>query len=350
MSTAPIEASRARSSNTPDGAELIERARQLADDVLFPAVLDNDMADMVPLDNLDALAEAGLYGIFAPRESGGLAADLPTMCSIVETLGGGCLATTFIWIQHFGLLGKLLGAPDPLRSEWLGPACRGERRGGIAFGGLLPGPPLLRAEPGGDGWTLEGTAPWVSGWGRIDTLHVAARGPDDTVVHAAIDAVDGKGLSTERLRLVAVDASSTVRATFNCVKVPADRVLGVAPFDPQASGGRSLRLNGSLAIGVARRCCELSGLGLLDGELDECRAALDVADDLEMPAARARASELAMRAAVALMVHEGSRSTLVGQHAPRLAREAMFLLVFGSRPEVKQALLNQLAMRCTGTS
>jgi hypothetical protein len=86
----------------------------------------------------------------------------------------------------------------------------------------------------------------------------------------------------------------------------------------------------------------------MDNELDDCRAALDTADDAEMPEARARASELAMRAAVALIVHEGSRSIVVGQHAQRLAREAMFLLVFGSRPEIKHALLNQLGTRSSG--
>ena len=328
--------------------DLVATARQLADEILFPAVLKTDRAEVVPLENLDALADAGLYGMFAPAEVGGLAADFPTMCSIVETLAGGCLATTFIWIQHFGLLGRLLVAPEALRSAWLGSACRGERRGGIAFGGLLPGPAMLRAEPAGDGWLVEGTAPWVTGWGRIDTLHVAARGPDDTVVHAALDAVDGNGLSTARVRLVAVDASTTIRATFSAVRVPPERVLGVVPFDPKASGGTSLRLNGSLSLGVARRCCELAGLSAFDHELDDCRAALDAADDAEMPVARARASELAMRSATALIVNEGSRSVVVGEHAERLAREAMFLLVFGSRPEIKAALLDQLRARSAG--
>jgi hypothetical protein len=32
----------------------------------------------------------------------------------------------------------------------------------------------------------------------------------------------------------------------------------------------------------------------------------------------------------------------VDQHAQRLAREAVFLLVFGSRPAIKTALLHQL--------
>jgi len=43
-----------------------------------------------------------------------------------------------------------------------------------------------------------------------------------------------------------------------------------------------------------------------------------------------------------LMVQSGSRSVLADHHAQRLYREAGFLLVFGSRPAIKQELLNRL--------
>jgi alkylation response protein AidB-like acyl-CoA dehydrogenase len=38
---------------------------------------------------------------------------------------------------------------------------------------------------------------------------------------------------------------------------------------------------------------------------------------------------------------DGSRSVTVDQHPQRLAREALFLLVFGSRPGIKSALLRR---------
>ena len=60
-----------------------------------------------------------------------------------------------------------------------------------------------------------------------------------------------------------------------------------------------------------------------------------------MAEARAAASELAVRAAAALAVRDGSRSAGVDQHVQRLAREALFLLVFGSRPGIKSALLRR---------
>jgi hypothetical protein len=60
-----------------------------------------------------------------------------------------------------------------------------------------------------------------------------------------------------------------------------------------------------------------------------------------MAEARAAASDLAVRAAAALAVRDGSRSATVDQQVQRLAREALFLLVFGSRPGIKNALLRR---------
>jgi len=320
--------------------DVVATATVLADDVLLPAALDTDVSDVLPAANLDALAAAGLFGVFASPDVGGLgvAEELPT---IVEVLAWGCLTTTLVWVQHFGLLGSLL-APGPLSDAWLADACAGRRRGGIAFGGLLPGPPVLTAAPHPDGWVLDGFAPWVSGWGRIDTLHVAARGPDETIVNVAIDAVEGDGVAATRRRLAAVDASATVRVDLAGVVVPEERVLGVAPYDPEGSLGARLRLNGSLALGVARRCCALMGPGPLDAVLDARRAELDSAGDEGMAAARAAASAFAVQAASALVAHTGSRSVALDDHAQRLAREAMFLLVFGSRPGIRSELLARL--------
>ncbi|WP_395728636.1 hypothetical protein [Nakamurella sp.] len=68
-----------------------------------------------------------------------------------------------------------------------------------------------------------------------------------------------------------------------------------------------------------------------------------------MPDARATSSLLAARAAARLVVHTGSRSVLADQHAGRLYRESGFLLVFGLRPAIKDAMLQRLAVPATAT-
>lgn len=329
----------------PGAADAVGAARRIGEEVLFPHALATDAADSVPRAHLDLLADAGLYGLAGPEEAGGLAADLPTVCAVVEVLAGACLATAFVWVQHHRLVRALAtAAPPGLRAEWLGPLCRGERRAGVALGGTLPGPPRLTARPARGAWVLDGESPWVTGWGRVDVLHVAARGPDDTLVWLLVDAAEGHGLTARRQRLVAVDASATVSLALAGLEVPGARVVDVQPYDATAAApGAPLRVNGSLALGVAGRCCRLLGPGPLDGELEACRRRLDEASPASMAGARAAASELALRAAATLVVSEGSRSVTRDHHAQRLAREALFLLVFGTRPPIRAALLERLS-------
>ena len=327
--------------------DVLAAAGELADDVLFPDAMRVDRLDVLPAGHLDTLAAAGLYGAPAPAEAGGLGLGLDQVASVVEELAGGCLAVAFVLIQHFRLVMTLAGggAPAVLRDRWLASACQGRTRGGIALTGFIPGPPQLRAVPGEGGWRLDGTAPWVTGWGLIDLVQVVARGPDDTVVTLIMDAAAQPGLTVTRQRLVAVDAAVTVRLGFDGVLIPAERSVDQVPFDPAVSvQPAGLRLNGSLALGVARRCARLLGPSPLDDEVTACRDRLDAAlgaDPEPMAAARAAGSELALRAAAALAVRDGGNSVTVDQHPQRLAREALFLLVFGSRPGIKSALLRR---------
>jgi alkylation response protein AidB-like acyl-CoA dehydrogenase len=320
-----------------------ERARQIADDVLFPAAMAVEGADRVPAGQLDLLAAEGFYGLACPAACGGLDVDFPAACSIIEALASGCLTTTFVWLQHHGAVRAVLAGPAGLREEWLAPLCTGTRRAGIALGGALPGPPALRARSVPGGYLLDGISPWVTGWGMIDVLHVAARDDQDNIVTALTPAEAGPTLAAEPLRMVAVMASSTVELRLHSHFVPAGQVTAVSPHrDWLARDAMGLRTNGSLALGVIARCCALIGPSPLDGELAARRAALDAASPEQMPAARAAAAALAVRAAAALTAVTGSRAILADEHPQRLAREALFLLVFASRPAIRESLAGRL--------
>jgi len=333
---------------TPAVERVLPTVRRLADEMLFPEAMRVDSLDALPAAHLDALAAAGLYGAPVSPQAGGLGLDLGGICAVAEELASGCLATAFVWIQNRGLVTTLAteGVPAALRDQWLGSLCQGKVRGGITTAGLIPGPPLLRAQPADGGWRLAGAAPWVTGWGLVDLLLLVARGPGDTAVTLIVDAVPQPGLTASRQRLSAVNASATVRLRFDDVTVPGERFVSQVPFDPVASlRPDRLRVDGSLALGVTGRCCRLLGPGPLDDELTACRQGLDAAlaaDTATMAQARAAASELAIRAAAALAVRDGSQAVAADAQAQRLAREALFLLVFGLRPAIKSALLRQL--------
>ncbi len=311
--------------------------RRLEDDAR-----DVDLSGVIPTAHFDDLAALGLYGAFAPLDEGGLELGASELFDVVERLAMSCLSTTFVLIQHLRLLAACLdpNAPAFIRDQRAG-IIRGTVRGGVALGGLLPGPARLSARATSNGWRLNGEAPWVSGWGMVDTLFVAARTPEQTVVNLQLAAREQPGLAAIPQHLTAIDATNSVRLHFTDLEMGTEHVIGEASYDPQSETGDRLRLNGSLALGVARRCCELLGDTAMRDELRSCRDELDLAEASSMPEARARASEFAVRAAHALCVHRGSSSVLRGDVGERSTREASLLLSFGSRPAIRHSLLRR---------
>lgn len=335
-------------------ASMLERAGVIADEVFFPAALDVDADGVIPGRHFDLLAEQGFYGLAGRSEHGGAETDLAEFVRIVETLCGGCLATTFTWLQHHSVVRGLSSTSNlELREKYLDAAIRGEVRGGVALAGAIPRPPLLWAFPAEGGWLMRGESPFVSGWGLVDVLLISAReaagGAEGTIVSGLVDVQAGDGLAAEELWLIAAQGSNTVRLRFADFFLPAERVLSeVSHADFLAHQKASVRLNGSLAMGVAGRCIsmiEQAGQPELADRLGTrqrtIREDLDAAlrDPGALPPARAAASGLAHRAAGALVVAAGSTAILARRHAQRLVREAAFTLVAAGRPEIKDNLL-----------
>jgi alkylation response protein AidB-like acyl-CoA dehydrogenase len=331
--------------------EFVDKARRIADDVLFPVAGEVEARGEVPREHLDLLAAQGFYGLFVTVADD----DLPDAYRAAEALASGCLSTALVWMQHHLAVRAVASSERPgVRESWLPRLSTGDTRAGAAVGGLRPGPPLLRSRKVDGGHLLDGTAPWVTGWGLVDLVHTAARDDNDVIVWSLIDARATGSLSVTSLDLLAVMASRTVELRFDRHFVPEDRVTGTLPYaqwpERDAAG---LRGNGSLALGLADRCVRLinsthtdTAAALVPGLADElggCRAALDEATPATLPAARAAASELAMRFATTLVTAVGARAVLAGSPASRLLREAAFLLVFGSRQAIKDELIRRLA-------
>ncbi|MBB4687000.1 acyl-CoA dehydrogenase family protein [Amycolatopsis jiangsuensis] len=329
--------------------DLVARARALADDLLFPAAAEVDERGVVPRSHFDALAAEGLYGLAAPAEAGGPGLAFTEMVQVLETITGGCLSTGFTWLQHHGLVAGLAGSDRAgLRERYLPDLISGALRGGSAYAGVIPTPPRVRARKVNGGYRFDGDAPFVSGWGTIDLLQLSGR-DGDTVVNAVVAARPGNGVAAQPLRLVAAQGTATVRLTLDDYFVPDEQVFSEVEYAQFVSGNTfASRFNGCAPLGLAERCARLiedSGqaetAATLRAEQDGIRKRLDagLADPATLPSARAAGSDLAYRSAGALAVATGSRAVLTGGHAGRLIREATFLLVAASRPEIRDELL-----------
>jgi alkylation response protein AidB-like acyl-CoA dehydrogenase len=318
----------------PEFTEFCERFARDARDV--------DFSGVIPKDHFDDLADLGFYGALAPRDIGGLGLATSEFLAALERLAASCLATTFVFIQHSRLLRTVLDEHSPaFMLEQRNDVVRGVIRGGISLGAMLPGPARLIATAKNGKWCLSGEAPWVSGWGMVTTLLVAARGPDDTVVSFQLDAGDQTGLEVVHQDLSAINATNTVKLRFDNLEFSHQRVISQVPYDPSNESTEGLRMNGSLALGVARRCCSLLENEVLDAELRARRAELDNADHTNIAVARARASAFAVKAANALCVRRGSASVIRGDIAERSVREAALLLTFASRPSIRDELMRR---------
>jgi alkylation response protein AidB-like acyl-CoA dehydrogenase len=335
---------------------LVDRARVIADEILFPAALDVDASREIADGHWRSLAEAGLYGIAAPAELGGPGLELADLTAILEIVAGGCLATAFTWVQHHGVLAALSASPNTALRDGLVPALMaGRTRGGVAFAGAVPVPPRMRAERVADGRRLSGHAPFVSGWGIIDVLQVSAGDVDSgDIVSGIVPAGPAPGITRVTPQpLFVADATRTVAVDVDGLVIPDERVVSrVSRADFMANQNFGSRLNGTMPIGVVRRCA-----ALLDdaGRTDEARAIRDDADAVrgrldaglgdsaQLLEARADGAGLAVRVAACLVAADGGTALLTSSPAQLLARYALFTLVAASRPELKHSLVRRFS-------
>jgi alkylation response protein AidB-like acyl-CoA dehydrogenase len=273
--------------------------------------------------------------------------------------------TFFVWVQHHAPVRMLAGSANvALRERHLDALGSGRTLGGVAFAYLRrPGPPAVVATPVPGGYRIDGQAPWVTSWGLAGLYAVAARRDDEVLFFV----LDGGHTSNPAVRasaplaLAAMNASSTVRLTFDGLVVADDDVLSAVPFAQwQAQDRVATAQPNPAAFGIAATCVRLlaerepeAGEDL-HWELEACRqrsyglADEDRTDDAHlrmMVEARAWSLALGVRAATALVASVGGRALGADHPAQRLLREAAFFTIQAQTPALRQATLAQLILR-----
>jgi alkylation response protein AidB-like acyl-CoA dehydrogenase len=356
--------------------DLVQAARTVAATTLAPRAEETDRADRVPVENLDALADAGLFCL-AGAQPGDVRGSTPpaVVRAVHEALAGACGATFFVWAQHHTPV-RLLGRSEnaALRKRWLDPLCSGRSLGGVAFAYLRwEGRAAVRAEPVANGYRVSGTAPWVTSWGLADVFAVAAHLPGQQVMWFLVD-----GLATEALRpspplaLSAMQSTSTVTLDFDGLFVPSDDVMLVETLEAWRQQDRITTSQPSpAALGVASTSCRLlseqaarAGSAMLTEASDALTADVDhsrrhaygLADERlpdsgaqllahldRMVEARVWNLATAQRASQALVTAVGGGAIARAHPAQRLVREASFYAVQAQTAPIRAACLRRLA-------
>lgn len=320
---------------------LLPALRRRADDL--------DQNGAWPSDDLAELDRAGILRMALPQRCGGSASSALGQHLAYEAIARASLAVSLILSQRDAAIGLVEASNAPARDALLDELAAGAfTTVGVAqlTTSRQGGPPALRATRDGDGYRIDGLIPWCTG--AANSAFVVAGAATDGGQHLLFALrPNGPGVSIDSpMPLVAL--RSTWTASFHCDDVrigPADILTGPAP--KVLARANHLPLGQAyLAMGLCRGALDLiaahrspaaqAAAASFESQIGELRqrilALCEPGREAEAaeasPEIRGRCNDLAVRITHAAVALFKGTALLAGHPAQRLAREAMFLLVW----------------------
>lgn len=326
-----------------------------------------DLSGDWPRIELDALAEAGVMRWSLPTAYGGNAFAPLDLYLGYETIASASLALALILSQRDSAIGLMEGAlPNDAVSDRLTRLARNESFTTVGIAQLTTsrqsGPPAMAAHANADGFIIDGVIPWATGASHADDLVAGAVLPDGRQLIFLLD-MSATGVSAEPpLPLVSLRASWTGQVRCDGVPImnecvlsgPSEKVLGrrsrSLPLGQAflttglCQGGLDLIANHhSLTADSARERFESQLNDLRSEMLRLSQAGHETDAAAAAPALRGQCVDLALRIThTAVALYKGT-ALLAGHPAQRLAREALFLLVWSCPSPVIDCTVDLLA-------
>jgi alkylation response protein AidB-like acyl-CoA dehydrogenase len=260
------------------------------------------------------------------------------------------------------------GTNEDLKRDTLPKMGNGERLIGIGFSQLRRhGPPILTAEPTDDGYVLNGTVPWVTGFGLFHEFLIGASLPDGRAVFGVVPFKESDGIGFGPvMRLAAMESPQTVSAKLDGYHLLREHTAFIKPAGwIQNNDMINITLQGFFALGCARAgldqlqsAFEKKKLGFIEqaympllAELDECKMRTLTAQDSgdeevttqEKLELRAWAIDLAVRCAHAGVAAHSGAANSVDHPAQRVYREALVYTVSAQTGDIMRATLERLS-------
>lgn len=336
---------------------------------LSDAASDLDRSSRWPEKQMHWCAEAGVFRWFIPEQYGGWGWSEKQILDGYLMLSGSCLTTTFVLTQWSAACRRILASDnESLKQSLLPKLASGDVFATVGISHLSTSrqhlsQPVLRAIPQhGGNWILDGYSPWVTGAAAADVIVMGATQVDGRQILCAVP-TDRHGVSPQPGQdLVALTASCTDQVELSQVEVLDEELLaGPVANVMQASGtgGTGGLQTSTLAIGLSkaavnylREQCEQRSelkpiLEKLQSDVQELEHALyQLADGNSIISAadlRQRANSAALRTTQAALTAAKGSGFLAGSPIGRMAREALFFLVWSCPQPVANANLCELA-------
>jgi alkylation response protein AidB-like acyl-CoA dehydrogenase len=307
-----------------------------------------------PQQDLDELAAAGSVRWAVPKEFGGDGLSPLEVHLLYEQIAAASLSTALILTQRDSAVGFLNGADGwPMREEYLRRMARNELFATIGIAQLTTsrqgGAPALRAKPIDGGFQLDGLIPWSTGPAKSECIFAGATLSDGKQILFALPR-DLKGVHVNPpAKLVALRSSWTTQINLENVTLdqkwvirgPVERVLAARKDRAGLPLAQSFLATGLCRGGLnliathnsdrarathARFDSQLSALR--EEILGFCTPGREKEAAENSPRLRGACNDLALRISHAAVTLFKGTALLSDHPAQRLAREAMFLLVW----------------------
>lgn len=318
-----------------------------------------------PHAQLQRIAEAGVYRWFVAESHGGFGWAADDIARGYIQLGSACLTSTFIVTQRVAALKRVATSGNTALAQRALPAMLdGSRPGTVGISHLTTSrrhlkKPVLSAIRTGDGFLLNGMAPWVTGAAGAEQLLLGAVAEDGQEILCLVPIAD-KGILVEKgFDLIALSASHT--GVVKCVDVSVSPEMIVA--GPRESvlvsgsgkgGGAGGVQTSALALGLAK-----SAIDFIAAEAEQRPDLTATYESLKDQFAlianqtsaiasgekentgelRADANSLVMRSTQAAMIAAKGAGFVTGHPVGRWCSEALFFLVWSCPQTVAEANL-----------
>jgi len=338
-------------------SDVPEGLRSLAD--------THDQSGLWPAEELSLLAQHNIFKASVGQQWGGDGKSALDQHLLYEALARASLAVSLILSQRDAAVGLIESSDSRLRDELLPKLARGEIFATVGIAQLTTsrqgGPPALRATPLGDGaYRLDGLIPWCTGAPHADYLVVGA-----AITNAHENVLLVLPSKTPNIRIdppmTLVALSSTATTSIRC-----DGAIIEARFILRTGAQVLTRPNhvplgqAFLALGLCRSAIDLIAkfnspsadrardlftqqlIALRNEILLLSQPGSERAATAAAPSIRARTSDLALRTTHSAVTLYKGTALLTSHPAQRLAREAMFLLVWSCPSPVIDCTLDLL--------
>jgi alkylation response protein AidB-like acyl-CoA dehydrogenase len=326
-----------------------------------------DQSGAWPKEDLALLGGLGAMRWAVPHSAGGAGWTPLQLYLGYEMLASASMSVALILSQRDSAVGLLEGAlPSPVAEELLSKLAGDQIFATIGIAQLTTsrqgGAPALLATPTNDGWQLDGVIPWATGAAKAEWVIVGATTVDNQQLLIALQTGLAGVTAQPPLPLVALRSSWTGQITCKTVRIQPSAILR-GPVEKVLPGRKnSLPLGQAfLAMGLCRSGLDLIADHRSDGaraahsrfetQFDELRTEILALSqngrETEATNAasriRGQCSDLTLRVMHAAVALYKGAALLADHPAQRLAREAMFLLVWSCPAPVIECTVDLLS-------